>query len=331
MAFERMQGPVAIRGRMARPEDALALLGFLECFLWRRDVGATLWAEPVARHLRAGSLRGGMIEEIHGQDNGSIVLSAVGFSAFVTDRAVAALMEAGRPEGALDMLGRVCSGEDGLLLKEAEIAAANGGEGLNLMVLGFAHRYENPDDPNCRALLARAIAHFVEAHSGFNLRQIVREDPEPVAGVLISSGMREVARYPLPGVEFVVMHRRRDDDLPLFPDSITAQLMAHSPPIIRFSAAQRALLELACDAMTDDDIAETLGLSINTVKRTWKLIYDRVADRAPQIMMGRGLGHGSSPGRGTEKRRHLISYLKQHPQELRPIADRAVPQGTGPF
>jgi DNA-binding CsgD family transcriptional regulator len=318
VAFDLKQGPVAIRGRMARAEDAAALLGFLECYLWRRDVGAADLADFVARHLQIGALRGGMIEEIHDSADQSVVLSAVGASAFVTDAAVETFLASKEPGAALAFLKRVAAGGEGILTSESEIAAASSGGGLNLMVLAFAHRYADSDDPNCRALLARAIGHFVEAHSGFLISQIVREDPEPIAGVLISSGMRDINRFHVGDLQLVLTHRHRDADLPLFPDSITAQILAHSPPIIRFSAAQRALLELACEGMTDEDIAAQLALSINTVKRTWKLIYDRVAVRAPQVLPGRSASVDGTAVRGTEKRRYLTAYLTQHPQELRP-------------
>ncbi len=309
--------PVAVRGRMARGQDAAAMLGFLECHLWRRTVADAALVEFCAAHLAAGTLRGGLIEEVHNRTDEPVLLSAVGASAFVTDDAIAEFLSGERPMGALDMLLKAGRGEGGILARESDIAAGNAGAGLNLLVIGFAHRYENPEDPRCRALLARAIGHFVEAHSGFLLRQAAREDPEPIATVLISSGMREIRRYRLGDLEFAVTHRRRDDALPIFPDSITAQIFAHAPPIIRFSSAQRALLELASEGLTDEDIASAMAISINTVKRTWKLIYERVEERAPQVIGVRQAG--PSQGRGAERRRHLLSYLKQHPQELRPF------------
>jgi DNA-binding CsgD family transcriptional regulator len=301
---------------MARPQDAAAMLGFLELYLWRRDVSSAELLEFCAAHLAAGTLRGGMIEEVHNRVEEPVRLSAAGASAFVTDEAIAEFLTGNRPTGALDMLLKAGRGEGGILAREADIGAGNAGDGLNLLVIGFAHRYDNPEDPRCRALLARAIGHFVEAHSGFLLKQVAREDPEPIASVLISSGMREIRRYRLGEMEIAVTHRRRDDALPIFPDSITAQIFAHAPPMIRFSAAQRALLELASEGLTDEDIAAALAVSINTVKRTWKLIYQRVEERAPQVIGARQTG--AAHVRGAERRRHLVSYLKQHPQELRP-------------
>jgi DNA-binding CsgD family transcriptional regulator len=316
MAWSMDETPVAVRGRMARAQDAAAMLGFLECYLWRQAVADAALVDFCAAHLSTGAVRGGMIEEVHNRSADALVLSAVGASAFVTDEAMAEFLAGDRPMGALDLLRKAGRGEGGILAGESEIAAGNSGDGLNLLVIGFAHRYDNPNDPRCRALLARAIGHFVEAHSGFLLKQAAREDPEPVASVLISSGMREVRRYRLGEMEIALTHRRRDDALPIFPDSITAQIFAHAPPIIRFSPAQRALLELAGEGLTDEDIGAALGISINTVKRTWKLIYERVEERAPQVI---GLRQaGAAHVRGAERRRHLMAYLKQHPQELRP-------------
>lgn len=292
------------------------MLAFLESHLWRQAVASPALIDFCAEHLSAGTLRGGMIEEVHNRTDDALLLSAVGASAFVTDDAITEFLTGEKPMGSLDMLLKAGRGEGGILAREADIAEGNAGGGLNLLVIGFAHRYDNPEDPRCRALLARAIGHFVEAHSGFLLKQAAREDPEPIATVLISSGMREIRRYRLGELEFAVTHRRRDDALPIFPDSITAQIFAHTPPIIRFSPAQRTLLEFAGEGLTDEDIASTMAISINTVKRMWKLIYERVEERAPQVIGARQAG--AAHVRGAERRRHLMSYLKQHPQELRP-------------
>ena len=62
-----------------------------------------------------------------------------------------------------------------------------------------------------------------------------------------------------------------------------------------------------------------LRVSLPTIKKTWLSIYSRVDDRIPDLIAGieqSGLRNGR---RGREKRRNLLAYLRNHPEELRPV------------
>src|SRR6266481_5103931 len=70
---------------------------------------------------------------------------------------------------------------------------------------------------------------------------------------------------------------------------------------------------------TCEKLATSLCLSPWTVKKRWQAIYERVMDvdnelLPPSIACG---AHGSS--RGAERKRHLLNYLRQHLEELRPF------------
>jgi hypothetical protein len=70
---------------------------------------------------------------------------------------------------------------------------------------------------------------------------------------------------------------------------------------------------------TCEELAKSLSISPWTVKKCWHAIYERVTDidgelLPPQIACG---AHVSS--RGAERRRHLLNYLRQHLEELRPF------------
>ena len=55
-------------------------------------------------------------------------------------------------------------------------------------------------------------------------------------------------------------------------------------------------------------------MSVSAVKNWWRDIYGRVADADPGL-----LPPGNAEGaRGPEKRRRLLRYLREHPEELRP-------------
>jgi DNA-binding NarL/FixJ family response regulator len=89
-------------------------------------------------------------------------------------------------------------------------------------------------------------------------------------------------------------------------------------PMLGLSPAEQQLLLLALRNVSDADCAILLGLSPHTVKMRWRQVFERIGERRPEL-----LGPGGLPGpddglRGPEKRRHLLAYLRQHMEELRP-------------
>lgn len=92
----------------------------------------------------------------------------------------------------------------------------------------------------------------------------------------------------------------------------------HVSPVCQFTRAEQRLLRKGLDGLTDQQIAAELGLSLNTLKSTWRSIYDRVASHAPFVLSGMDGGADDGGVRGTEKRRGVLSFVEDHPQELRP-------------
>jgi hypothetical protein len=82
------------------------------------------------------------------------------------------------------------------------------------------------------------------------------------------------------------------------------------------------LLSCALSGATDEQLAGTLGTSLATVKKMWVSIYNRVEDRLPALIPDRLQTDASAGSRGREKRRGLLAYLREHPEELRPVSRR---------
>ena len=94
-----------------------------------------------------------------------------------------------------------------------------------------------------------------------------------------------------------------------------SQLFNPPAPRLGFSRVERQLIERALLNETDSHIAESTGVSIDAVKKTWTNIYARVKREAPFLIPG---DLPSSGMRGQEKRRHLLDYVRMHLEELRP-------------
>ena len=81
---------------------------------------------------------------------------------------------------------------------------------------------------------------------------------------------------------------------------------------------EQQLLQRALLGETDSEIAALLRLAPDTVKTRWRTIFERVAGCAPDLLPSADAGQ-AAPRRGVEKRRLLLRYLRDHPEELRPV------------
>ena len=96
-------------------------------------------------------------------------------------------------------------------------------------------------------------------------------------------------------------------------------------PILGFNRSEQRLLSCALPGATDEQLAATLGTSLPAVKKIWISIYHRVEDCLPGLISDPLPSDAPASGRGREKRRRLLAYLREHPEELRPISRIARP------
>jgi len=87
------------------------------------------------------------------------------------------------------------------------------------------------------------------------------------------------------------------------------------------------MLLIARDGGTDQELSQNLRVSVPTVKKMWLSIYRRVADHLPALSANQSQPDVWSVRRGKEKKRGLLAYLREHPEELRPVCRRRTPIG----
>jgi hypothetical protein len=92
----------------------------------------------------------------------------------------------------------------------------------------------------------------------------------------------------------------------------------YTPPILRFKHADQQLLGTALEGLTDNELSDALGLSMQTVKKRWASVFDQVCDVMPSLLPDSNDGTERRT-RGPQKRHHLLAYLRHHPEELRPF------------
>ncbi|MGH9574010.1 MAG: hypothetical protein ACRD40_10840 [Candidatus Acidiferrales bacterium] len=105
------------------------------------------------------------------------------------------------------------------------------------------------------------------------------------------------------------------DSIRADPHSVAAGLFQHHVrPQFAFTRGEQELLELALDGLEDAVAAESLFVSLPAIKRRWASIFERVgAIRADVCPLD---GEGT---RGIQKRQRILTYVRSHPEELRPF------------
>ncbi len=197
------------------------------------------------------------------------------------------------------------------------LAAMNAKGEVSFFVLHYAQAQTDLDEADTLELLSVAMHLFRGAHAGYRLRELYQEGVGQEGEYLQSMGFR--LRTPARDPSAIRLYGlTRDEAVRLLPGSPVRDAFQFTPPLIGFAGAERRLLRLAVTDLTDERIGDELGLSIHTIRKLWKDINARALQRLPQLFEeSEGTVEGT---RGPEKRRVLLHYLRQHPEELRPYA-----------
>lgn len=197
------------------------------------------------------------------------------------------------------------------------LATLNARGEVSFLVLHYAQTQTNLSEADTLELLSMAMTLFRGAHAGYRLRELYQEGVGQEGEYLMSMGFR--ARTPeRPAGAIHLYGLNRDEAMRLLPGTPVRDAFQFTPPLIGFAGAERKLLRLAVTELTDEEIGNELGLSIHTIRKLWKDVNARALGRLPQLF-------DESPpttegARGPEKRRVLLHYLRQHPEELRAYA-----------
>ncbi len=239
---------------------------------------------------------------------------------------------------------RVARGDHSPLLSQREIQEANSQGGLNLAVW---HACVREEDNQRTELWTELMTAFMDHHRGFLLKELLvqGESPEHLEGLHNTGGFLikpEEGRYgDLDGKdlrelasEAHIMGLTREMALQRL-GSWVGSLFFYEPPQFGFNVSEQRLLVSALAGGTDEDLSDELGISLSSVKKTWRSIYDRVAICLPDLIPGNSHPDGENSRRGKDKKQRLISYLREHPQELRPASRKLLQQrperGPGSF
>jgi len=258
----------------------------------------------------------------------------VGLAVFVSDDFLRQIKTAPSFWAGPELVKRIESGKSPIV-SDAEVRKANGTVGLNLFVW---HCTVHPEDFKGAEISTAFITSFEEGYQGFQLRELLQQADclEHLYGMCNAGGL-----YfdPLQGSygsrPEINAHNFLDEprnvgmtrDLAMTHiGSWVGLLFLHTPPRLGLNPSEQRLLYSAFSGGTDEELSDMLGISLFAVKKSWRAIYDRVAERLPELVPDRSENNGQTPSRGKQKKQRLLAYLREHPEELRPVSRKLLRQ-----
>jgi len=175
------------------------------------------------------------------------------------------------------------------------------------------------------SLISKLTEAFVTQHAGCRIRAIAHEPFGVPPEFAIDLGAqlvdyaephkRQLATCPVDRKPIIIAVSR--DLAERHPGNLMMNtlFLRFTPPQFSFKFLQRRLLRFALEGESDRRIADLLQIAPRTLKKRWAEIYI-----AMESVTGIASG-GSSGRRGTEIRRHVLRYIRQHPEELHAHAD----------
>jgi DNA-binding CsgD family transcriptional regulator len=202
---------------------------------------------------------------------------------------------------------------------DKELARMNARGEVSFLVLHYEQVLTDLANPDTLELLAVAMSLFRFAHAGYRLQSLYQEATAEQSGYMLSMGFKaRTARGQAGLPELYGLHR--EEAAALLPGTPVRDAFQFTPPRFGFAPAERRLLRLAVTDLTDEAIGDELGISGHGVKKLWRQVHQRAQDAMPGLFGASEAAASREGGRGPEKRRALLQYLRQHPEELRPYS-----------
>lgn len=247
-------------------------------------------------------------------------IEGFGVSVFVTDQFADAFAAARRNYLDAALYKGVIEGPSPLL-PPAQVASANSGDGLNVVVLSYGLRNHDLSNPVTQQVLQLGSAAFYTLHAGYKIKCITNEvfgaqhaQYLPAGGFRLQETSQPATPTPPDSRPNLFALRRERVEAAVI-DPVTT-LFFPAEPRAGFSPAEQRVLLRALLNNSDTEVAEQLGLSADAVKKTWRRIYERVSRQLPFLTADDG--EPRAAGRSSEKRRYPLEYLRMHPEEIRP-------------
>jgi hypothetical protein len=225
-------------------------------------------------------------------------------------------------------------------LNREQVAHANAGDGLNVMVCFEGSVQDGLSNEQLFTVRAKQSEALHLALSGYRVKEFLANSiGANTSQWMLDAGARLRRDY---SNYFRKNHVPRPEssrrpyligltkqEAVTHPGSNLAGLFVYTTPRFHFNRSHRVLLRHALMGETCEELATSLSISPWTVKKRWHAIYDRVTDVDSEVLP-RPIAYGPhATSRGPERRRRLLNYLRQHLEELRPFEPPPHKRGKG--
>jgi DNA-binding CsgD family transcriptional regulator len=312
-----------MRCRLIKPDDLQPCLEMVHnSFVDHPDIRRQMpliWGDM----LRSGCLHAAVVEDP--MRSLPERLMAVTLAVYVADSFLDAFLAKPVPGISKVVYEAHLAGRSVALRPEA-LRLANAGAGVNLLFLHYGARFSHPRDPLARQIGIPSREMIVLLHTGYRTKRVVQEVVGDVArDAMLSSGSTLVTDFRQYFEESGTTPTANDHPYLFLADPESTNIGSPNfyyfhpaSPRFGFTSQQQAVLLHALFSENDEQIALSLAISPETVRKHWRAIYERVSAIEPGFFPGESAG----TTRGPEKRRHLLNYLRFRLEEVRPGATR---------
>ncbi len=222
-----------------------------------------------------------------------------------------------------DILSRLLAGiptGTSILPGRAEIARANAGTGIDLVIPNVVWRDGILSPSERHDVHTNLAGGFTQLVSGYRIHRIAHETHSDYVNAFIAGSheYRLVAGFPALGKATYLMNRESGTALP---GSLANLIFNFREPQLRLRESDQELLLAALNGATDVDLAAQMNITLAAVKARWRSAYARIGEVRPDLV-AEDADNGN--GRGGQKRHGVLTYLRNHMEELRPYDPRAV-------
>lgn len=265
------------------------------------------------RLLQEKAATGLMVERDTPDANGLPEIVALGITGFLDLDVARKLLDTPPSQPIVDRLySQEQQGEQPLLRPE-QIARANANEGLALMFLHFSLPPGNPESAETQQALGLMQSSFRLHHGGYHcclaLHPVPQGDPRGKES-LMQMGFKPVGD----GSNLMYFDIETIEQYPYHPFSC---LRRTRPPRLNFSPREMEMLNLALWGNNDAVIAESLNISLDTVRKRWRTIFQKIENHPDIKLFPQGAKGDPVQTRGPEKRRGVIQFIDAHLEEIR--------------
>lgn len=238
----------------------------------------------------------------------------VGFGASVMIRSDFADAEIAHPRPDINsrIIASIHSGES-VLAERSEVARANAGPGIDIVVLYGNWREEILSGEERLTVQNMLATSFAEHHAGYRIGRILHETATAATREFVEASIvfRPVGVFPEVGR---VLHLMDRESVRSIRAHLGNALFDFREPMLHLRDSDQQLLLAALSGQTNAELAASLGVTLSAVKARWRSAFARIEEVMPDLAGDTD----EREGRGAQKRHRVLTYIRNHIEELRP-------------